>query len=217
MRESETAAAQLTLEAPIEPSSASLIGKRIRALRRAQSLTLVQVAEQSGLSQPFLSQVETGRARPSFASVDRIARALGTTQVELFAALAGTATSRTSGDQSEQQSLGPSGPFAEGSVNVLAPRANSFTAVEFTADNRGFGEYFVHDEEEFVYVLAGLVDVDLGSRIDRRQTGESFLCSARVPHRWRSADGSGYRVLVIKEKFARSAQGGTVRSTEGSV
>lgn len=190
-----------------EPSAAALIGERIRALRHARSLTLVQVAEISGLSQPFLSQVETGRARPSFASVDRIARALGTTQVDLFAALADTPSSGAPSAQSEDQgALGPSGPFAEGSVRVLAPSAQSFSPVEFTADNREFGEHFIHDEEEFVYVIEGVIDVDLAGRSFRRVAGESFFSLSRMPHRWRSADGRQYRVLVVKQKLPLRAE-----------
>lgn len=194
-------------------SAASLLGERIRSLRHARSLTLVQVAERSGLSQPFLSQVETGRARPSFASVDRIARALGTTQVELFTALAETINAAAAEQADGQYAPGSSGPFAEGSVRVLAPSAQSFSPIEFTADNREFGEYFIHDEEEFVYVIAGSVEADLGSRTLLSATGGSFYSPSRMPHRWRSADGLPYQVLVIKQRLAppavnESASGG---------
>ena len=40
------------------------IGTSIREHRLAHDLTLVALAERSGLSQPFLSQVENGRAAP---------------------------------------------------------------------------------------------------------------------------------------------------------
>lgn len=181
-----------------EPSAASLLGERIREIRHSHSLTLVQLAERTGLSQPFLSQVETGRARPSFESVDRIARALGTTQIELFAALAGV----PSDPEDDQQILGSSGPFAEGNVRVLAPTARSLSPVEFTAQNSDFGEYFVHEEEEFVYVIEGVLDVDAAGRSLRRVAGESFFLPSGLSHRWRSATGASYRVLSIKEKLA---------------
>jgi len=42
------------------------------------------LAELAGLSQPFLSQVENGRAQPSMESLYRIATALGTTPQALF-------------------------------------------------------------------------------------------------------------------------------------
>jgi predicted transcriptional regulator len=46
-----------------------------RDLRRERGRTLVQVAAASGLSQPFLSQLELGRSRPSMRSLFRIAEA----------------------------------------------------------------------------------------------------------------------------------------------
>ena len=60
------------------------LGGAIRALRRERGLTLVELAAATGLSQPFLSQVELGRSRPSMRSLFRIATALDTTQQALL-------------------------------------------------------------------------------------------------------------------------------------
>ena len=60
------------------------LGGAIRERRLAHNLTLVALAEQAGRSQPFLSQVENGRAKPSMDSLHRIAQALGTTPQALF-------------------------------------------------------------------------------------------------------------------------------------
>src|SRR4051794_7202703 len=68
--------------APIEVD----LGARIRALRLARGQTLRQLASSAGVTESFLSQVERGVASPSIASVQRIARALGQSIAELFAA-----------------------------------------------------------------------------------------------------------------------------------
>ena len=201
-----------------------LLGARIRTLRRARSLTLVQVAELSGLSHPFLSQVENGRARPSFASLDRIARALGTTQVELFAALAQSAPAATpaSGAVVIDEGIGMSGPFAEGSARVLVAGASAFTPMEFVSGNREFGEYFVHDEEEFCYVVEGMIEADFGGAETRMlHAGQAFYYRGGTPHRWRSPDGAVYRVLVVKQRIASAdvapdAAGGAVGSADAA-
>lgn len=62
------------------------VGAAVRRRRRALELTLAVVAERSGLSVPFLSQVENDRARPSRSSLEKVADALRTTAVELLAA-----------------------------------------------------------------------------------------------------------------------------------
>ena len=61
-------------------------GAAVRRRRRALELTLAVVAERSGLSVPFLSQIENERARPSRSSLEKVADALRTTAVELLAA-----------------------------------------------------------------------------------------------------------------------------------
>jgi transcriptional regulator with XRE-family HTH domain len=60
------------------PTSASQlpIASAVRARRRRLGLTLQDLAKTSGLSAPFLSQVERGQATPSITSLIAIARAL---------------------------------------------------------------------------------------------------------------------------------------------
>lgn len=61
------------------------IGARIRERRLARGLTLVQLAGIAELSHPFLSRIERGRARPSMVSLERIARAIGSSRIERIA------------------------------------------------------------------------------------------------------------------------------------
>src|SRR5437773_9171693 len=61
------------------------LGPRIRSLRQARHVTLRELAEQAGVTESFLSQVEREVTSPSIASVQRIARALDLGIAELFA------------------------------------------------------------------------------------------------------------------------------------
>ena len=54
------------------------LGKRIRDLRFRRGLTVQQLAEASGLSKGFISQVENDRISPSLATLRDLARALET-------------------------------------------------------------------------------------------------------------------------------------------
>src|SRR5690349_24903153 len=62
------------------------LGARIRTRRLARRATLRELASKAAVTESFLSQVERGVASPSIASVQRIARALGQSIAELFAA-----------------------------------------------------------------------------------------------------------------------------------
>jgi transcriptional regulator with XRE-family HTH domain len=60
------------------------LGKRLRALRRAQTKTLEDLAGDTGFTTGYLSQIETGEAIPSLAALAAIATALGTDMAAFF-------------------------------------------------------------------------------------------------------------------------------------
>ena len=54
------------------------LGRKIRDLRLRRGLTVQQLAEATGLSKGFVSQVENGRTSPSLATLQDLARSLET-------------------------------------------------------------------------------------------------------------------------------------------
>ncbi len=178
------------------------IGEHIRARRRAARLTLVQVAETTGLSHPFLSQVERGHSRASMVSLEKIAAALGTTQVELLAA---GAPERPDRDGRAPEVLrageGARGPFSSGEARLLVHAGpHAFEPLEWTGENTDLGDYFEHREDEFLTVLAGDVLLDLrGQEVQRLGPGDSAYYRGGTAHRWCSADGSRFHMIVVKE------------------
>jgi transcriptional regulator with XRE-family HTH domain len=71
-------------EAATDAGQRSRIGRRLRAAREAQLLTLAELAAQCGLTKGFLSKVERDQAAPSVASLLRLCDALGLSIGELF-------------------------------------------------------------------------------------------------------------------------------------
>lgn len=62
------------------------IGTKLRDARQSRNLSLRALAEKTGFSASFLSQVELGQASPSLGSLQRIAEALGVSVSGLVAA-----------------------------------------------------------------------------------------------------------------------------------
>lgn len=60
------------------------LGTRIRARRTALGLTLAQVAETSGLSLPYVSNLERGRGNPTLEALRSLASALGQSITDLL-------------------------------------------------------------------------------------------------------------------------------------
>jgi transcriptional regulator with XRE-family HTH domain len=171
-----------------ERAADARLGRAIRARRRAQGLTLVQVAAASGLSQPFLSQLELGRTRPSMRSLYRIAEALGTSQQALLAA---------AGDGEAVEVSGGGGPGAR----LLHHADGGADVTEFVGLPREFAEFFSHGREEVLYVVRGTIEVELmeaeGSR--RVVLGErgTLAYAGSTPHRYRQVGAERCVVLVV--------------------
>lgn len=163
----------------------------------------MQLAAEADLSHPFLSQLERGLARPSMGSLDRISRALGSSQLELMAdddEVAASASTTSTVVRANEGVLGPYG-LSDGRLLVQGP--SRFHPVEIVGTNTEAGAYFSHIEHEFVYVLSGVVAVDLDGRpLETLRTGDSMYFGGGIGHRWSSADGNEYRVIVVKERVA---------------
>ncbi|CAL9337773.1 hypothetical protein SUDANB120_00203 [Streptomyces sp. enrichment culture] len=165
------------------------VGAAVRRRRRALDLTLAAVAGRSGLSAPFLSQIENDRARPSMRSLQRIADALETTAVQLFAASDETRAVdvvRASDD---------SGLDGAAQVRPVVRGRHQLHALEFVGAHEADRE-FRHRNDELVYVADGSVEVEAEGRVHRLGRGDTLLLSGGVRHRWRTT-GPGTRVLVV--------------------
>lgn len=179
------------------------LGARIRSFRQARGLTLVELARLAGLSHPFLSQLERGQARPSMVSLERIARALGSSQIELIAAatddlVPGTGAARVS---VVRRMEGPQGPFGGGEARILVHGEVSFVPMEFRGRNRSLGEFYRHAEAEFLHVVRGAVLVDLGDEgTFELEAGDSIHYAGGTLHRWCSRGEGEYRLFIVKER-----------------
>jgi transcriptional regulator with XRE-family HTH domain len=61
-----------------------LVGDNVRRVRGELGITQEQLAERSGFSQQYISDLERGRRNPTVVSLFELAQALGTTPVALI-------------------------------------------------------------------------------------------------------------------------------------
>ncbi len=181
------------------------LGTAIRERRLAGEFTLIELAERAGLSQPFLSQIENSRARPSMESLYRIATALSTTPQALFggpSVAAEPTLARAAG--ADVPTIDTDG---ESLRRLLLPGDAPFHVIELIGLSREFLEPWSHEGFEALYVLAGPVEVDVDGTISRLDTGDFFSYPARLPHRYRSSKGATARALLIETQMSGSGQG----------
>lgn len=61
-----------------------LVGKNAARLRRERGLTQEQLADRSGLSQQYISGLESGKRNPTVLTLFELAQALGTEPIEFL-------------------------------------------------------------------------------------------------------------------------------------
>ncbi len=170
------------------------LGKKIRDLRLRQGLTVQQLAEASGLSKGFISQVENDRTSPSLATLGDLARALATSVAYLVVEeeqdlhvvrAAERVRIRVGGNTSRVEVLS-----AQPKRNLELLLAELPPGVS-AGDKRHF-----HHGEECLLCLEGRIRVGCGQQTVVLETGDSCHYDGRVPHAIENCGPSPARVLI---------------------
>jgi transcriptional regulator with XRE-family HTH domain len=183
------------------------IGARIRDARTGKGWTLETLAEQSGLSASFLSQVERGLSTLSIVSLASICRALDLPIESLFISsgpLDRRAPVVTKSNQQLQIRIGRS-PVAYRYLTRQLPEApiEELLIAEFPADCSQ--EASQHRGEELGYLLEGKLTIAVAGTEHALEVGDSYRIEASRPHSYRTGKGRGARVLMaVTERFVET-------------
>ncbi|MET9558048.1 XRE family transcriptional regulator [Streptomyces sp. NPDC006645] len=169
----------------MDDKEALRVGAAVRRRRRSLGLTLAAVADRSGLSVPFLSQVENERARPSARSLERVADALETTTAALHAAA----------DSARTVDVVRADADSAPGVRRVARGGHQLHAKEYTGE-LDTGREYQHRNDEVMYIADGSVEVEAEGRAYRLERGDTLYLSGGVRHRWRATE-PGTRILVV--------------------
>jgi transcriptional regulator with XRE-family HTH domain len=198
----------------------ALLGERIRHRRRAQNVSLKQLAERSGISIGLLSQIERGLSSPSLRVLASLADALKLGLADLFDdGPPEPAAERivVRADDRKKLSFWRTGiskelltPFTEDSP------LNIFLVVLDPGGTTG-SQLYAHAGEEGGLVLEGNIAINLDGREHRLQAGDGFrFASTRRHSFWNIGPGTA-RVLWVnaRPKAAKRARNPTARATRG--
>lgn len=179
------------------------LGARVQQWRGRRQLTLEALAERSGLSKGYLSRIENGLQTPPLGTLIRIAGAL---DVDVTSLISG-----------EAQSSSPASPFVsivrrnERSHVIRGASAfgydyASLISGSVTAKMEAFlftfpsnvdkYVFFEHEGEEFLFMLSGRVEWQIGHERHVLEPGDAVYFDARLPHRGRALDGEATALVV---------------------
>lgn len=172
------------------------IGAKVRQFRIEAGLSGVKLAAAAGVSQPFLSQLESGQCSLAIATLYRIANALGVQPSDLLppAEPAEIEVVRSSETQQIPVSEDQRSAIARA---ILRSGGKISELYDYEISPEDYVEdWFSSDAEHALYVLEGTLRVEFEGRPEiLLEAGDAIFYKSRVPHRWHS--GHGARIILV--------------------
>jgi transcriptional regulator with XRE-family HTH domain len=191
--ESEMSATEISETAAEPVDDDQRIAAWIRTFRLRRNLTLAQLSELSGVSIGHLSRLENGVRTPTVRLLLQLARALGVS----VGALVGEAQQQDTVYISrgvDRRTI----ETGDTSLQSLSdPALRWLQAVELCLLPGRVGEPASHPGEEWIYVLAGGIEVDVNGTTSSLAEGDAVHFRADVPHALRNPHDEGATILVV--------------------
>ena len=161
-----------------------MLGDQIRSIRKRQEITLKELAEKTGLSIGYISQIERNLTDPSLSTLRKISGALGVpTYLFLGDEPHGSLTLR------KEEMIQLSQPNSNVRYQIMSPmptgefEPQSLVARFELAPHSVDGELpVIHPSEEIVLLEHGTLDVIINGNSVRLEAGDTTLIRSNLPH-----------------------------------
>jgi quercetin dioxygenase-like cupin family protein len=168
------------------------IGQKIKKARTEKKFTLDRVANETGFSIEYLKQVEAGKAIPPVGALLQIARALEIDSGSLLKEPESKLQTRIKAHTKRTDNY---------AYTTLTPGAENKhlkafrVTIEAQQDHKGVDYH--HEGEEFVYVLAGKIEVAVGEHINTLEQGDSLHFNSGIRHKLKSVSDEKAELIVV--------------------
>ena len=168
--------------AEVEGDSES-VGRRLKALRSEQGITLAQLGGKVGLSASYLSQIERNKAQPSLATLSSVAETLGVELRSFFEhpAPVWKVVRKGRGERFADRNCGVA-------FELLTSQGvrGKFQPYRVTCGPGMEIDTCAHPGEEFVFILDGRLVVSVGEEAFALKEGDSIHYQGSQAHAWRN-------------------------------
>ena len=179
------------------------IGKRIRILREEKGISLDELSNMTGFDVEFLSNIENNIVQPQLGTVIRLSKALDSAFGRLISGIGNRIYSITRKDEQKvvSRSTAKKGKKQVYIYKSLAPevKGRHMEALIVQLEENPDKEVSVHDGEEFVYVLDGIVVLNIGEDTFDLEPGDSAYYLSTTPHLVASKKGKATILAVLYE------------------
>ncbi len=177
----------LTGEIPAKPSKGvEDVGQRIRKIREEKGVALEELSRLTGFDVEFLSSLEKNEAQPQLGTVIKLSKALDSAFGRLVSGVGDKLYSITRKSERRiiSRSTSRTGKKQLYTYKSLAPEVKGrhmealIVQLEVDPDK----EISVHDGEEFIFVLNGIVVLEIGDDKFELEAGDSVYYLSTTPH-----------------------------------
>jgi len=172
-----------------------VLGARIRTIRRARGQTIRQLADEAGVTESFMSQVERDVASPSIATLQRICRALDLSIARLFAERVdpGRVVRREARRTVAYPGLKSVDEFL---TSNMAGRLQVILSTIEPGGGTGAEPYTHDSDEEVVVVISGVLDLWVADEHYVLREGDAITFPSRLPH-WNVNHGDAPATILF--------------------
>jgi len=190
------------VEKKAKKTGGASVGQSIRRLRKSSGFSLQQLAEQTGLSAAYLSQVENDQANPTLSALRKIAQALGTSVFYVLAhgeVGAADCVQVNKGERVTFKSPGFNPVYELLTRSYPQSRMQAlYICLEPGMDScdepMGHGSW---DAEEWTYVIDGELVFEIGSEQFSLTAGDAVHFRAALPHKFRNVSNQKAHLLCV--------------------
>jgi transcriptional regulator with XRE-family HTH domain len=168
------------------PKGMEDIGERIRKIREEKGLSLEELSRLTGFDVQFLSNLENNMAQPQLGTVIKLSKALDSAFGRLVSGVGNKLYSITRKNERRTVSRSTS-QKSQKQVYVyksLAPdvKGRHMEALLVQLEEDPDNEVSVHEGEEFIFVLDGVVEMGIGEDSFELEPGDSVYYLSTTPH-----------------------------------
>lgn len=172
------------------------LGENIKRLRLDKRMTLKEVSNRSGLSISFLSQVERSISSVTMTSLKKISEALGVSVSYFFQSNQDGASSiLRKSNRVELNSQDMAFKFSNLSGGIPNPIFEPIIATLMPGETQR--KPYSHLGQEFLYVLKGVLTVNLDEKEYKLMTGDSLHIDSTTPHTWYNNSTEAVELLIV--------------------
>ena len=162
------------------------IGRRIRILREEKGLTIETLSQMTGFEVELLNQIESGQAQPQLGTLMRLSKALEGAFGRLVSGVGDRlyAITRKNERKIVSRSTRRKGARQAYTYMSLAPEVQGrhMEALVVQLESNPDQARSVHEGEEFIYVLEGVVMLEIGDERFDLEPGDSAYYLSTTPH-----------------------------------